>query len=453
MLEVSTSEKFESNWWENFHDPLLEKIIEKARVANNQLLSAEGKILEARAYRKIALAKLFPQIVADLNATKTFFSKNGPIFSIGEATGDPTDTTSSSTGIPFTIQSPQKQNLYNALVDASWELDLFGKTRRSVEAANAQIEATVYEKNDLLISIFAEIAINYMELRSFQRHLALSEEKIALLEKKQELFQEGFCRGLFNKLELDKVEIELLNEKALLPSYIAAINRDIYAISVLTGDAPEALYEELIVYQDLPTLPEQLATGIRSDLLKRRPDIRKAERLLAQATANIGVAVASFFPSVSLLADGGLQSLLLGNLFQWSSRTWAYGGDINLPIFQGGKLVGNLRATKAKTIQATYNYQQTILTAFQEAESALITYTQSLSTLKEIKASFEKESDITFLTKERYAKGLVSLISFLDSQKNLFDSEERYIDKQTASLLDLISLYKSLGGGWEKDME
>ena len=182
--EVAMEEEPLVEWWEIFDDPLLSKYIAMAAEYNNDVLTATETILQARALRQIAASSFFPQIGADVNATRTYFSKNGPLFAIGPSTGSVPGTVSGATGLPFTVQVPQTQNLYNALFDASWEIDLFGKTRRSVEAADAVIGRTIEARNDTLLSVMAEIARNYIELRGFQKKGELIRENIALLEKK-----------------------------------------------------------------------------------------------------------------------------------------------------------------------------------------------------------------------------------------------------------------------------
>lgn len=436
-------------WWELFEDPLLNKYIVQAAEYNNDVLTAESNILQARALRQMAASSFFPQISADVNATKTYFSKNGPIFAIGPAAGSVPGTVSGATGLPFSVQIPQTQPLYNALFDASWEIDIFGKTRRTVEAADAIIGRTIEEKNDTLISIMAEIARNYMELRGVQKKAQLIEENIALLEKKAVLVQRQLEIGYVSRVDYENIHAVLSTEKAKLPDLKAQIHQNIYTLSILTGAVPEALVEELLLVQPLPEAPEKVAVGLRSDLLRRRPDVRRSERSLAAATANIGVAVASFFPSFTLIGDGGLQSLMLRNLFSLGSKTWALGGDINMPIFQGGRLMGNLKAKRAETAAAAHTYQQTVLSALEETESTIISYTQDLETAREKNEAASSYEELVFLSKERNRKGLTNLLDLIDTERQLNTSLQSLLDSKIKTLLDLISLYKALGGGWE----
>jgi outer membrane protein, multidrug efflux system len=434
-------------WWEIFGDVLLSTYMERAALYNRDLLAAEAAILQARALRQVAASSLFPQLVANVNATKTYFSKNGPVFAGSSLTEGP----SSTTGLPFQIQVPQVQNLYNVLFDASWEIDLFGKTRRTVEAAEAHIGAAIEHKNDTMISIFAEIARNYLEIRATQKRMWLIEEEIELLEEEEGIVEREFTTGYANQLDLDQVEAQLSAVRATLPETIAQIYQGIYALSILIGEPPETLVEELIPVQPLPSIPDEIAIGLRSDLLRRRPDVRQKERDLAEATAYIGVAVASFYPSLSLGADLGLQSLKLKNLFQAASKTWDYGGDISLPIFEGGKQTGNLKLNRATASAAAYTYQQTVLNALQEAESALMAYSEDLATSHQWKENRSIHRRLLYLTQERYEKGLVNRMNVIASELELNGADQNVLGSDAQALFDLVTLYKALGGGWEHE--
>lgn len=446
-----------TEWWKVFNDPLLNKYIEMAATNNQDVLTAEAHILQARAIRQVTASSLFPQIIADVNATKTYFSKNGPVFAIGPSTAgtegvvspSTTGSVSGTTGLPFQVQVPQIQSLYNALIDVSWEIDLFGKTRRSIQAQDATIESTIEQRNDTLISVMAEVARNYVEIRSNQRRAQLIEENIDFLGQQARVVEKQLEYGYVSELDLENIQASLATARANLPDLIAQVYRGIYTLSVLTGNMPETLLEELLPVQPMPRAPEKIAVGLRSDLLRRRPDIRGSERALAAATANVGVAVASFFPTITLLGDGGFQSLSIKNLFTARSKTWAIGGDINLPIFQGGSLIGNLKASRAATEAAAHVYQQTVLQALEETESALIAHSQAIKTAQQLHEATEKRGQFVLITRERHEKGLVNLINLLESQIELNQTEQKQLDSDSAVLLDLILLYKALGGGWE----
>jgi NodT family efflux transporter outer membrane factor (OMF) lipoprotein len=436
-------------WWETFHDNLLNRYIDLASEHNYDLQVAEANILKAKALRQMIASKLFPQVSADINGVKTYFSKNGPVFEIGQAAGNPTDVSSVTTGLPFVLQIPQIQNLFNALLDASWELDLFGKTRRSVEAAQAEYESLIDRRNGVLLSTQAEVARNYIDLRASQRREQLVQKQIELSETHAAITRLSVQFGYSNQLDLETIEAELALAKAALPNTYSEIYRAIYTLSILIGKPPETLVDELLIPRPLPEAPQTLTVGLRSDLLRRRPDIRYAERQLAEATANIGVAIASFFPTTTLAANGGFQSLVLPKLFEWGSRTWAYGADVNMPLFQGGRLVGQLQLSRADQAMKAASYQQTVLNAFQDAENSLKKYQEWTKATKEYDKNVLHHHFVVAITQERFRKGLINKIDLLNNEKQLVSAELMQLDSQTAELTSLVTLYKALGGNWD----
>lgn len=423
-------------WWTLLNDCLLNQYIELAALNNNDLLAAETAIWQARALKQVAVSYLLPHVNADLSALRIHFSKNGltQIFDGGNP---------NSTSFPSTF------SIFNAFLDASWEIDVFGKRRRGIEIAVANIGSAIEQKNALLLSIFAEVALNYIELRSAQKRVILVEENIAFLEKNSAILQKRVEVGYSNRLDLERVEAELAADRANLPNLYTQIYQNIYALSVLTGNLPETLVEELLPMQPIPSLPPQIAIGMRSDLLRRRPDIRKAERDLAAATANIGVAVASFFPTFNLLGIIGFNSLKISQLFQAHSLTWALYGGARAPIYQGGKLTADLHNAQAQAAASLFTYQQVVLNAVNEAESALVAFKQEIETAGQLSTAVDKYEDLVYLTNERFTKGLVSVTDLLDIQRQWNAAEQNFLTSETAVLVDLVILYKALGGGWE----
>jgi NodT family efflux transporter outer membrane factor (OMF) lipoprotein len=388
----------------------------------------------------VAASPLFPQIAADWDAFRVILSKNGPVGALVAAR---------SSASPAAPKIPLMLNIFNNFVDAYWEIDLFGKTQRSIEASQAQFEGAIEQKNALMVSIFGEIARNYLELRSAQQQKFLLEQNVELLQASTQLIQKRYVSGYSNLLDLEQIQVQLDQALSALPTVGTTIYRSIYALSVLTGSLPETLLEELLPCYPLPALPACLSTGLRSDLLRRRPDVRAAERELAQATATIGVAVASFFPSFTLAGLAGLESLKLGTLYSAGSKMGVYGADISLPIFQGGKLVGNLKLAEAQQAAAAFAYQQAMLTALQEAESSLAAYGEDLKTVDEFRNAVTGNQKLLGLVSRRYAKGLVGRLDELNSALILNNAQLSLLQAETAALLDLVSLYKALGGGWE----
>lgn len=428
------------HWWSLFNDPRLQHYIELASVYNQDLLIAQMAIWQARAVRQVTASAFFPQIGALLNAGQIHFSRNGLFFpNQGDAIS----------GFPSSNQLPYAQSIYNALIDASWEIDLFGKTRRAVERDSAQIGKAIEQRNDLLISILAEVALNYIDLRSYQQRALLIGENIKLLETYALITRKRLQLGYTNRLNLERIEAEIAQNQANLPEIAAQIYQTIYALSFLTGTLPEHLLCDLLPIQPLPTPPKEMTIGLRSDLIRRRPDIRQAERALAAATANIGVAVASFFPSFSFFGILGFQSKRLSTLFQSQSATWLVDGNLSIPIYQGGRLTGNLKISEAQAGTAAIRYQQKILQAVQESESAIATYTEETKVSDKLTEAVKRYQEIVVLTQQRHEKGLIDLTTLLDNERQLNQSQQNLLTSHTSLLKDLIILFKALGGGWE----
>jgi NodT family efflux transporter outer membrane factor (OMF) lipoprotein len=444
-VDISLQDSITTRWWEVFQDELLTKYIEKAASCNHTVLMAEANIQQARALKKVSVSQFFPQLGLDFAGSKTYFSKNGPVFSGPSLVGG----VSSVTGLPFQLQIPQVQPLYNALIDVSWEIDLFGRIRNEVKARTAMIGSAEEAKKGVLLSVFSEIAMNYMQLRATQQQGVLVEQNIELLEAIEKISQENVSKGLSSELDLVQIQAMLAKAQAELPLIYAQVYQSIYALSILIAEAPETLLPELLPIQNLPNLPENVVVGLRSDLLRRRPDVGQAERLLAAATANVGVAISSFFPRFTLGGDLGFQSLKFINLFTGMSKTWSIGGDVNMPLFQGGKLIGNLRVSESQAVFAAQSYEQAVLTALQEAESALSRYEADLKTLNSLEESVEKEKKACFIVQQQYEQGYSNRTQLLQIEMDLNTSKEEELEGRSNSLLDLIVLYKTLGGGFE----
>ena len=427
-------------WWEILGDPLLTKLINQAVFFNNDLKVAEANVVQARALITVTASDLFPKIGAQLSALHVHLSRNGFVDLISMPDVMPP---------PPTPSIPQNIDVYSALLDATWEIDIFGKTRRAIENSVATYEAQIEQRNDVLITLVAEVARDYIQLRSTQKNWELVSNNLDLLEQNANLMRNRFKSGLVNSLDLQRVEAEYALALATKPPLVAQIYQNIYAISVLTGLPPESLICELLPPKPLPEAPCELELGIRSDLLRRRPDIRRAERELAAATANVGVAVANFYPSFTLRGFFGLQSVELRKLFTPESKTWLYSGTLNLPIFQGGLLIGNLRATEAVTVAAGFTYQQTVLRALEEAEGALVAYTQDQFAVALQEDAVGRVREVSRLSNNRLRSGLINLTDWLDSERQLISAEQNLLTNQTTELLDLVRLYKALGGGWQ----
>lgn len=433
-LDESCSE-IALEWWKVFEDSDLNELIQKAKDCNYSIAMAEAKIAEARGLKQTAASKLYPHLSFDSNANKYYFSKNGFLSLFDRA------------NLPPVI--PQIETLFNALLDVSWELDIFGKTRRTVEAAEAYLESQIEGRNDVLLSVLAEVATTYLDLRATQQRIALARRNIWVTEQQLDIALRNAEEGYIDQIGLDQAKKALSDAKAQIPNLFANLLSDIYSISVLIGQPPETLVEQLSIERPIPRIPDAIALGLRSDLLRRRPDVRKAERELAAATATIGIAVASFFPVFSFSNQDGYQSLTWGKLFDWDSRTWNAGIDLRMPIFQGGRIVGNLHVTQALAVEKAKNYQKTVLEALQEAETSLSNFRRQIDTLDSQTESVQSSRDIWALTLAQYDRGLVNRTQALSAEQKLVQTEDLWVQDQQIAFSRLITLYKALGGGWE----
>lgn len=421
----------ECAWWEQFHDPLLNRYLYLACENNLDLMQARAAMCAARGQLIVNKSDLYPHVNADFNALRTYFSKNGPV------------------GIfENRDQLPSSMNLYNAIFDASWEIDFFGKIRRSVQAAQAEIESTIEEKNAILLTVMAEVAKNYFQLRAVQNRIEWTQRKISLFEELVAISNLQNTNGYVGQIDVEQTQSILAEAQASLPELFSSATQNIYALAVLTGNLPETFIDELSQTQSLPQPIFDVKMGLRSELLRRRPDILSAEKQLAKATANIGVAVASFFPSFALIGFSGFQSLQLPTLFQANSFAWAALGNAHVPIFQGGKLVGNLRASQAEEIRAMANYQQTVLKAVEETEHALVSYKNDLVKLQHTVQSTENLNQMNMLTAQQYQQGYVDRLSQIKREQEQISGQLSLIDVHEKALVDLVSLYKALAGSF-----
>jgi NodT family efflux transporter outer membrane factor (OMF) lipoprotein len=429
-----------TNWWDTFSDPLMTTYIEKATLYNHDLAKAFQRIVESRAFIQVAASSLYPQISDNWNLSRTRFSQNGPFLDFDTLAGGDQ---------PFQVPLPQfplLQTVFNFAFDATWEFDLFGKIRRRIEEANSLFLASIENRNDLLITLQADVAKTYFSIRKAQKLLILTEKQISLLKQIKEIVTQRALLGLDNNLEEHQVLADLAALEANLPLYQKEELLQLYTLSVLTGAPPECLLQEMVVRKELPKLPLNVEVGLRTDLLRRRPDVRQSEHELHAAVARIGVATAEFFPTFSLAGFFGFQSETLRQFFDWQSRTWTYSENLSRPLFTGGRLYGNLKIEKARASSACEHYKQTVLLALKEAETALTSYTKE----KEVKTHLEKSVFETRLvrdlTLERFEKGLIPLKNLLDYERELVLREQTLTESESSALIKLTALYKALGG-------
>jgi len=417
-----------AGWWNAFHDPVLTSLVDRAVQSNKDLKIALARVREARALRTIVAADEYPAINASGSYTRTRQSENA--------------TSSAST-------SSMWQDLFQLGLDAGWEVDLFGGTRRSVEAATADLEASEEGLRDVMVSLLAEIAVNYMELRGNQRRIAIARDNIEAQRQTVELTRAKFQAGLSSELEIAQAEALLSTTESRVPQFESASKKAIHRLGVLLGAGPGALLQELSDPSALPVAPPEIPVGLPSELLRRRPDVRRAERQLAAATARVGVATADLFPRFFLTGNAGWQSVNASDLISPQSRALSFGPSIQWPVFDAGRIRANIRVQNARQEQALAQYEKTVLASLEDVENSLVAYSKEQVTRNHLAQAVDANRRAVEISNELYTKGLVDFLNVLVNQRSLFQLQEQLALSEQAVCTNLVALYKSLGGGWE----
>ncbi len=422
-------------WWTAFEDPMLADLITRAVDGNLDLKIAAARVKEARAARGIAASAALPQVDATGSYGRVSRSEAVPPFKAasGEAS-------------PF---GSREQNVFEAGFDASWEVDLFGGVRRDVEAAVAQVQAAEETERDVLITLLSEVARNYTELRGSQRRLDLVDQTLAAQQETLELARARFDAGLGTELDVARAQALLEAIGSERPELERIAWQAIYRIGVLLGREPESLAQTLEVPGPIPLAPPEVPVTLPSELLLRRPDLRRAERDLAAATARIGVTRADLFPRFSISGNFGRISEDAADLGSGSSQFWAIVPGVRWPILSGGRIRANIRVQTARQEQMLHSYQQAVLNALEEVENALSAHSRERRRREALRASVVASRRAVELATERYVSGLESFLSVLDARRSLYAAEDRLVSSETTVVSSLIAAYKALGGGWE----
>ncbi len=425
-------------WWQGFGDADLDRLIERALIANRDLERAVAVIAEARALRTQAAASFYPQVDGSASVTRRRQSTAGSGGGFGTAGVGSADRSSIDT-------------FYEAGFDAAWELDVFGKTRRAVEAAEAGVNAETDAANGVRLTLIGDVARAYVDARGLQRRIKVTEATIAAQRDTVGLTRARFQAGTGNGLDAVRAEAQLASFEAELPPLRAAFATDVHRLGVLTGQAPGALAEILAPPAPVPMMAATPQAGVPAGLLRRRPDIREAEQRLAQATADIGVAVAERYPSFSLPGTISLTNTKLIDLFRKASLVWAIGPDVSVPLFDAGFRRAEVELRYARQAQARAAWEQTVLLALEEVENALANWREEADRHKALVASADGNADALALATELYTRGLASFLDVLDAQRALFLAQSALAASEAALSTDLVALYKALGGGWAAD--
>lgn len=433
-------------WWKSFNDTQLDSLINRAISGNLSLQQAVLRIAGAREQLSQARGSFFPSIngSASFNrqqlGAKGILQANGTYDLVNEEAPEARDALDGLT---------RPVSLYQGSFDASWELDLWGKVRRQVEAAGAQQQESIESRNDVLVSVEAEVARAWLQLRGAQAVTQTLQSQIDVAQQTVDLTQSQQRNGLAPDLDVENARAQLSSLRAQLPQYQAQARQAMNGLAVLLGKAPGMLDTELQATRALPALPDVVAVGVPSALVRRRPDVRQAEATLHAQTASIGVNVAQLFPSLSLTGQLGVRNTDASYLDNWSSHFYSYGPSLSIPIFQGGQLVSSVKLARAQQANAALQYRQTVLTALQDVENALVSYRtdqQQVTQLDDTVGSLQRSFD---LATESYRNGISTFLDALDAQRQLAQAKQQAAQARVQSSLDLVALYKALGGGWE----
>jgi NodT family efflux transporter outer membrane factor (OMF) lipoprotein len=420
------------HWWSEFDDPMLNRLVDQAIAGNYDVKIATQRLVVARANRDIAASGFYPSVNFAAAAQRAVSSTTARFVpGIG----------------PFPTASAF--NTFQGGFDASWEIDVFGGIRRRVEAADASVGAAVEDRRDVLLSLLAELGVNYATLRASQERLAIAQRNITAARQAFTLTKQRFDRGLVSDIDVAQASAQLETFQAVVPQLEATIAATTHAIGVLLGRLPGDLEAELSKPGPVMPVPPSLPISMPSDVVRERPDIRRAERALASATAQVGVAVAQLFPRFDIPLSIGVLSSTIGQLLTGGSLAWGFGVTVSQPIFEGGRLDAQIRLTKAVAEQDRLAYEQTVLAAFRDVEDALVSFSSEERRRARIAAAVADNRKALDSATRLYGAGLTDFLRVLDSERSLYAAEDSLALSDLAKVLQTIALLKALGGGWQ----
>ncbi len=405
------------------NDPELTRLVERAVKGNLTLKDAQSRLREARALRGISKAGLFPNIDAGASVTKTRSSENGVARTDGK--------------------------LYAAGFDASWELDIFGGIRRGVEAAQANLEATRADLHNVLVSLLAEVALNYIDVRTYQARLSAAHANIKTQQETYELNRSRYEAGISDALAVQQALYNLERSRSEIPALQIGLEAAKNRLAVLLGENPGALHQELETIKPIPVPSITVAVGVPAETLRNRPDIRRAERNLAAQSARIGVAMADLYPKLQLFGSIGLEAVSSEDFLKWSSRTWSFGPNISWNVFDAGAVRQNIKVQTARQEQALVQYESAVLNAQEEVENILVAFAKEQRRRESLARATEAARQADLLARDRYRAGLVDFNNVLSAQRSLLSFQDQLVQSDGAVTTNLVRLYKALGGGWQ----
>ncbi len=418
-------------WWQTFRDPILDTLVQMALRSNLDLKQAEARIRQARATRGTVAAGLFPQVEAS-----ALYQKSQGSSQVAGGGGIAT--------------AGALRELFQVGLDAAWEVDIFGGVRRGVEAADADTRAAVEDRRDVLVTLVGEVGTNYINLRGFQQQIAIARKNLEAQKQTARITHKRFEAGFVSKLDVANADAQVATTEAQIPVLESSAQAAVYSLGVLLGREPAVLAKELATATPIPPTPPEVPVGLPSELLRRRPDIRRAEAQIHAATARIGVAVADLFPRFSLTGSFGLSANDITRLGRLDSKFWSFGPTVTWPVFQGGRILANIEVQNAVQEQALLTYEKTVLTALKDVETALVAYAKEQEHRKSLAEAVANNRQAVDLAMKLYIHGRTDFLNVLNAQRSLFLTEDALTQSTRTLATSLIALYKALGGGWEK---
>lgn len=415
-----------TRWWARLNDPVLDALIEEAVAGNLDVATAKARVREARATYDQSLGTLFPTVRSSDSATRQRVV----------------------TVVPGSPIPPQTLSQYQAGFDASWEIDIFGKNRRGVEAAVRGEEAAEDRLSLALLTLVGDVASNYVAARGFQARIALAQRTATAQRETERLTRERLDAGSASAVDLANATGQANSTEAAIPSLRVSYTQAVNRLGVLLGRSPGDLTDRMKRIAPIPRPRLPLPVGIPADVLVARPDVREAERLLAASTARIGQAEAARYPTISLTGNISTTALNVGDIGKNSSIGWAFGPTLNVPIFNGGQLRAGVEIAQARRDQNFVAYQAAVLKALEDVENALVSLSQERIRISKLASSVASYSEAAKLSRSLYQNGAANFLSVLDAERSLYAAEDALVQSRIVMVNSYVALNKALGGGW-----
>lgn len=412
-----------ASWWTTLDDPILARLIDQAVANNLDLQQAMARVREARARRGISRSGHYPSLDASGSARRSQSTENSG--------GD-------------------TRSFYSLGFDAGWEIDIFGGVRRAVQAAEADLAASREDMHDVLVSLTAEVALNYLDVRTLQGRLGVARRNLAIQEETYDFISWRYQAGLSNELALQQSRYNLERSRAQIPVLQSSLAASKNLLAILLGKPPGSVHPLLKAERPIPQPPAAVLVGVPAETLRQRPDIRRAERTLAAQTARIGVATADLYPKFRLAGSIGLESLSSSDLFTSASETWNIGPSFSWNIFDGSAIRNNIEVQNAIQQQLLLAYEVSVLDALGEVENILTAYMEEKLRHDHLNKAVEAARQAEELARIQYDEGLTDFTTVLEAQQSLFALEDQLVESEGTITANLVRLYKALGGGWDR---